>query len=230
MVNSSSWTPPNSALRRGIGKALRTLWVGALLVPGLVLSAPVFSDRFVVTNALGIKLLDATIFEGAEPAATVLIIPLNVGAAINAGLIDAFALMVEGPRCLGCPPETDPAGKGLPSDLITLEVTRNAAGVPISIELDFISDSDTNSLIPPAGFLGGAPITENGTLQDISLSLFPRYPAAGPLPFKIEVKSCSLPCEADVPEPSTLSLVGLALLTLLRRSVGLGSSSPRRPG
>ena len=105
------------------------------------------------------------------------------------------------------------------SDVLTLAATRTGAtaGATIySVILDFISDSEGGPVIdPPGGFIASA--QETGALQDITdLLLAPLTERTGIVP------TIGFLVQSDIPEPGTLSLLGVGLL-------GLAWTTRRRP-
>jgi hypothetical protein len=179
-----------------------------LSLPGVLLAAaaahadPIFSDRIIITDAGGKKILDVTRNDSTPslPELAVssgqLIVPHNQ-MNIPSGVI-----------------LTEPNNADVISDYVKLSVISGKQNDKLIIVFKSLPE-DKKRLHLPGDFPKGAPrVAETGQLQDVTADLFPMWAKAGLAPpFTVQVQSVDPPKPDKNPEPASLTLLGVGLLT-----------------
>src|SRR5262249_44953748 len=107
-------------------------------------------------------------------------------------------------------PDTPPGSAAVASDAIFLEASGSNA-----TNFTFISDNEGGTVLCP---VNATCIPETGSDQELTDAFFPAF--LGPAPFRIIVSSDVTP---EVPEPTTIALIGVGLS-------GLGLAGRKRLG
>jgi hypothetical protein len=182
--------------------------LGMLLAAGTARPDPIFSDRLIITDAAGKKILDVTRNDATPNLPELAISSGNLVVPHSDLNVDAGLML------------TEPNNPDLISDWIRVRV--HSGKTKDRLVIVFKSAPDDKTVKLPGDFpKGAARLAETGQLQNVTGDLFPKYAAANQAaPFTAEVQSAldkgngGPEPAGKAPEPTSLALLGTGALAL----------------